>query len=278
MVLTGGFMFVEIVGGLISGSLALLADAGHMFTDLAALSLAWFAFRISQKPSDEKRSYGYHRFQVIAAFVNGITLVFLVGWIVIEAVVRLFKPVEVEGNVMLIVAALGLIVNVIAFVILHGGDRKNINMRGAAVHVLGDMLGSVATIVGGLVIKGTGWTPIDPLLSIFVAALVFRSAFDLVKKSAHILLEGSPEWLDTDRLRRDLKEAIPDITDVHHVHAWSLTPEKTMMTLHANITPGADNVSALIAIKKYLAGELGIKHSTVQVELSECSDEMEPEG
>ncbi|HEB71464.1 MAG TPA: cation transporter, partial [Nitrospirae bacterium] len=147
MILTGGFMVVEIAGGIISGSLALLADAGHMFTDVAALILAWFAFYITRRPPDSKRSYGYHRFQVLAAFINGITLVVLVGWIIFEAIHRFTGPVQIMGRMMLIVAIVGLIVNIVSFKLLHGGDRKNLNMQGAAIHVLGDMLGSVATIV-----------------------------------------------------------------------------------------------------------------------------------
>ena len=139
MLLTGSFMIVEVTGGIVSGSLALLADAGHMLTDTAALALAWFAFRVAARPADTKRTYGYHRFQILIAFVNGLTLVAIVGWIVIEAVQRIFQPVEVIGGTMLLVAALGLVVNIIAFWILHSGDRENLNLRGAAIHVVGGL-------------------------------------------------------------------------------------------------------------------------------------------
>ena len=148
-VLTAGFMGVEVVGGLISGSLALLADAAHMLTDAAALGLAWFAFRVAKRPADARRSYGYHRGQVLAAFVNGGVLIAVVGWIFIEAIARLREPVAVQGWTMLVVAGLGLLVNIAAFAVLHGGDRQNLNMRGAAAHVLGDLLGSAAAIIGG---------------------------------------------------------------------------------------------------------------------------------
>jgi len=273
MILTGGFMVVEIAGGILSGSLALLADAGHMFTDVAALILAWFAFYIARKPPDSKRSYGYHRFQVLAAFINGITLVVLVGWINIEAIRRFTAPVEIMGRTMLIVAVVGLVVNIVSFSLLHGGDRKNLNMQGAAIHVLGDMLGSVATIIAAVVILFTGWTPIDPILSIFVALLILKSAWSLVKKSSHLLLEGAPEWLNVDQLRSELKETIPDIEDIHHVHAWSLSPEQTILTLHACVNDDADNRQTLKSIKKILLDRFGISHSTVQIEQASCSDE-----
>ena len=164
MLLTSGFMLAEVVGGVVAGSLALLADAGHMLTDCASLALAWMAFRIGRRPHDARRTYGYHRFQVLAAFVNGLSLIAIVLWIAIEAVRRLLDPVEVLGGLMLVIAVLGLLVNLAAFWILHGGDRANLNIRGAALHVMGDLLGSVAAIVAALVIFWDGWVPIDPLL------------------------------------------------------------------------------------------------------------------
>ena len=273
MILTGSFMAVEVVGGVLSGSLALIADAGHMFTDMMALSLSWLAFRVSEMPPDGRRSYGYHRFQVLAAFINGVSLVVLVGWIVFEAAGRILEPVEVMGTAMLVVAALGLVVNIISFTLLHGGDRENLNIKGAAAHVLGDMLGSAAAVTAAIVILATGWTPIDPILSIFVAALIFRSALDLVKRSAHVLLEGSPEWLDMERLKRDLTSQVDGVLDIHHVHAWSLTTQMDMITLHAIVDSRADYTKTLEAIKAFLIHECGIGHSTVQIELKVCCDE-----
>ncbi len=178
--LTGGFMVVEAVGGVLSGSLALLADAGHMLTDAAALALAWLAFRIARRPSDWKRTYGFHRFQVLAAYSNGLTLFFIALAIAYEAFQRLREPAEVLGGPMLAVAVLGLVVNIAAFLVLHGADRESLNVRGAMLHVLGDLLGSAAAIVAALVILWTGWTPIDPLLSVLVAVLILRSAWFLV--------------------------------------------------------------------------------------------------
>jgi len=272
MLFTGGFMVIEVIGGVVSGSLALMADAGHMLTDTASLALAWFAFHISRKLPDTKRSYGYQRFQVIAAFLNGVTLVVIVGWIVIEAIRRFWSPVDVAGGFMLVVALAGLGVNIASLVLLHGGDKENMNIRGAALHVIGDMLGSIGTVIAAVVIIWTGWSPIDPILSVFVAMLVFRSAWGLVKKSAHILLEGAPEWLDVAVMRAQLQKAVPSVEGIHHVHAWSLTSENTMITLHANVNCDADQAQTLLDIKKFLVDKLGITHSTVQIEQYACSD------
>jgi cobalt-zinc-cadmium efflux system protein len=270
LVLTGGFMVVEVIGGLAAGSLALLADAGHMLTDTLSLALAFVAFRIGRWRHDTRRTYGYHRFQVLAAFVNGLTLVAIVGWIAIEAVRRLLEPVEVLGGLMLAVAVIGLVVNIAAFAILHGGDRRNLNLRGAALHVLADMLGSVAAIVAALVIGLTGWMPIDPLLSLLVAVLILRSAWMLLRRSGHILLEGAPEWLDEAELRGALVAAVPAVLEVHHVHAWMLTIERPLLTLHARVAPGVDQQEALRAIHLALADRFGIEHATVQIEIGEA--------
>jgi len=273
MLLTGGFMLAEVVGGIAAGSLALLADAGHMLTDCASLALAWMAFRIGRRPHDARRTYGYHRFQVLAAFVNGLSLIAIVLWIAIEAVRRLLAPVEVLGGLMLAIAVLGLLVNLVAFWLLHGGDRANLNIRGAALHVMGDLLGSLAAIAAALVIFWTGWMPIDPLLSVFVALLILRSAWLLVRRSAHILLEGTPDWLDVDDLRHALKAAVPLVEDVHHVHAWMLTSERPLLTMHARVRAGADHDQVLKAIQEALRRDHGIAHATIQIERGGCGGE-----
>ncbi|MGH6902348.1 MAG: cation diffusion facilitator family transporter [Geminicoccaceae bacterium] len=272
MLLTGGFMLAEVAGGIVAGSLALIADPGHMLTDAVALALAWAAFRVGHWPRDARRSYGYHRFQVLAAFVNGLTLVAIVGWIAIEAVRRLSAPIEVLGGTMLVIAVLGLAVNLVAFAILRRGDSENLNVQGAALHVLGDLLGSIAAIMAALVILWTGWTPIDPLLSLLVAALILRSAWKLLGRSAHILLEGAPDWLEVDELRTAAIAALPAIRDVHHVHAWMLTSERPLITLHAEVAPGADHQQALRAIRGVLADRFGIDHATIQIETAGCTD------
>lgn len=273
LLLTAGFMGAEVAGGLISGSLALLADAAHMLTDAASLALAWIAFRIARRPADPRRSYGYDRGQVLAAFLNGAFLVAIVLWIFVEAAQRLMTPQPVEGDLMLVIAALGFAVNIAAFLVLHGGDRQNLNLRGAAAHVLGDLLGSAAAIIGALVILWTGWTPIDPLLSILVGLLVLRSAWMVVRESVHILLEGTPAGIEPKDLRSVLLSDIPALEDVHHIHAWSLTPERPLLTLHAQVRESADPQATLERIKQVLAERFGIDHSTVQIERGPCGDD-----
>lgn len=272
LLLISGFMLVEVVGGILSGSLALLADAGHMLTDAASLLLAWGAARTARRPADALRTYGYHRIQILAALLNGLAFILLVGWITYEAVQRMLQPVEVLGGMMLIVAVLGLLVNIAAFAILHGGARSDLNLRGAVVHVLGDLLGSVAAIVAAGVILLTGWMPIDPLLSLLVALLILRSAWYVVKSSAHILLEGTPEDVDVELLRRTLSETVPEVVDVHHVHVWSLTPEHPLLTLHVTVAEEQECAAVLAAVKALLRERFGITHSTVQVESGECAD------
>ena len=270
--LTGAFTVAEFVGGLLTGSLALIADSGHMLTDTAALALAWMAFRVAGRPNDSRRTYGYHRFQVLAAFVNGVTLVILVGWLAFEAIDRLFNPVFVLGGPMLVIATLGLLVNLIALWILRSANKTNLNVEGAAIHVLGDILGSLGAILAAGVIMWTGWMPIDPILSVLVAVLVFRSAWIVIRRSGHILLEGAPDWLDVDALRRDLAAAVPEVEDIHHVHAWMLTDERPLMTLHATLAPGAGSHAALVAIRRFLEERYGVGHATIQIEPHGCAD------
>ncbi len=273
LLLTGAFMFVEIIGGILSGSLALLADAGHMLTDTMSLALAALAFRVSSRPADSKRSYGYQRFQILAAFVNGLTLLGIVGWILFEAVRRLMSPPEVMGPMMLVVASVGLLVNIFAFIVLHGGDKENMNIQGAALHVAGDLLGSVAAIVAAIVIIYTAWMPIDPILSILVALLILRSAWHLLKRSAHILLEGAPEWLDQDRMQKRLIERIPAVNSIHHVHVWGLTPQHLMLTMHVALTDNPPEPTAVVRrVKNVLREDFGISHSTIEIETDDCAD------
>lgn len=274
--LTAGFMVVEAAGGLIAGSLALLADAAHMLTDAGALALAWLSFRMTDRPADRRRTYGYHRFPVLAAFINGLTLLAIVGWIAFEAIQRLLEPAPVLGGTMAAVAAVGLVVNVAVFAILHGGDRDSLNMRGAALHVLGDLLGSLAALVAAGVILVTGWTPIDPLLSLVVAALVLRSGWYLVRHAGHVLLEGSPESLDPAAVEREVPAAVAGVRDVHHVHTWSLSPERPMMSLHARATGEVEHDRLVTRIKAFLHERFGVAHATLQIEYGdECIDDRD---
>ena len=270
--ITGLFMGAEIVGGVISGSLALLADAGHMLTDFASLSLAWFGFRLTRRPADWMRTYGFDRFQVLIAFTNGVALFAIAAWIVYEAVERLSTPRPVEGGIMVVVALLGLLVNVAAFMLLHGADRENLNVKGAAVHVLGDLLGSVAALVAGAVILFTGWTPIDPLLSILVAAIILRSGWTVVMDSGHILLEGAPPELDTRDIGPDLAANVPGVIGVHHVHVWSITQERQMVTLHACVEDDREGDQMVKAIKQRLHARFGLDHATIEIDHGVCAD------
>ena len=273
LVLTGTFMVVEVIGGIISGSLALLADAGHMLTDTMALALAAFAFRVSSRPADGRRSYGYQRVQIIAAFVNGLSVLGIVVWILFEAVMRLIDPPDVIGRTMLIVASAGLLVNIFAFVVLHGGDQDNLNIRGAALHVLGDLLGSVAAIIAALVVIRTGWMPIDPILSVLVATLILRSAWQLVRRSAHILLEGAPEWLDVDEMQEKIIARVPEVSEIHHVHVWGLTPQHLMLTMHVVLPENVVEPTPVVRrVKAVLMSDFGIDHSTIEAEYGDCAD------
>ncbi len=274
LALTAVFTVVEAVAGVLTGSLALLADAGHMLTDTMALTLAALAFRFSRRPADARRSYGYQRLQVLAAFANAIALILIVGWICIEAVMRLLAPTGIAAAGMLVVAVAGLLVNIVAFAVLHGGDRSNLNMRGAALHVLGDLLGSVAAIVAAVTILATGWLPIDPLLSIVVAMLVLRSAWSLLRRSAHILLEGTPDWLDVGDMQRELTAKVPAIDSIHHVHVWGLTQKDVMLTMHVVLDErDADPHATVRRLKDVLRLDYGIHHSTIEIEADRCADD-----
>jgi cobalt-zinc-cadmium efflux system protein len=265
-------MLVEAVGGVFSGSLTLLADAGHMLADSASLVFAWLAFRMARRPPDWQRTYGFHRLEVLAAGANGLTLVFVALGICYEAVHRLGAPVPVLAGPMLGVAAIGLAVNLVAFAVLHGAERDNLNIRGALLHVLSDLLGSAAAIIAALTILWTGWTPIDPLLSVLVALLILHSAWSLVRDAGHILLEGAPAHLDVRSLKVELAAAIPAVVDVHHVHAWSLTQNRTMMTLHARVLEHTRGDQVTAAIKTFLRERYGIEHATVEIEREACAD------
>jgi cobalt-zinc-cadmium efflux system protein len=267
------FMIVEVAGGVIAGSLALLADAGHMLSDAAALGMSWAALRIGRRPADPKRSYGYRRLEVLVAFANGCTLFAITAWIGVEAILRLANPVHVVGRAMLWVAIIGLIANAAAFFVLSGSSRENLNVRSAWLHVLGDLLGFGVTILAALIILWTGWSRVDPILSLVVAVLIVRSAAQIVRASAHILLEGAPEGFDAERVRADLMASVPCVGDVHHVHAWSLTAEETFITLHVRCAPGADIDRMVPAISERLERRFGINHCTVQVDHAECEDE-----
>jgi cobalt-zinc-cadmium efflux system protein len=271
-VLTTVTMVAEAAGGIVSGSLALLADAGHMLTDAAALALAWLAVRIAKRPADWKRTFGFDRFEVLAAFTNGLALFFIAIAISYEAFSRLYEPVAVAGNTMLIIAGVGLLVNLGTLLILRQGGGANLNVRGALLHVMSDLLGSAAAIIAAIVILWTGWTPIDPLLSILITLLILRSAWLITKDAGHILLEGAPTGLDIREVQKDLETTIPNVLSIHHVHAWCLTEERAIMTMHARISPTALPEEVAAAIKARLKELYGIAHATIEIEHRGCAD------
>ncbi len=269
--ITAGFMVVEVIGGLISGSLALLADAGHMLTDAAALLFALMAVHFARRPPNSRHTFGWLRLTTLAAFVNAIALVLITVLIVWEAIVRFRHPQPVAGATMMIIAIAGLLANILSFWILHrGSEEKNLNVRAAALHVLGDLLGSVGAIVAAIVILTTSWTPIDPILSILVSCLVLRSAWQLLKESVNELLEGAPGSLDIGALKRGLRREIPEVRDVHHVHIW-LVGEKPVMTLHVHVIPPHDHDGLLDKIQHYLEHNYQIAHATIQMEYQPCN-------
>lgn len=263
--LTGGFMLVELLGGYVSGSLALIADAGHMLTDFAALGMAWLAFRLGRRPADARRTYGFDRLSVLAAFVNGLALFVVAIFIVIEAFHRVSDPESIKGGLMLLVATAGLLVNIASFWILTRADRDNLNMRAAILHVAGDLLGSVAAMIAALVILWTGWMPIDPILSVLVALLILRSALSVVRDSAHILLEGSPTGFDAAAVATDLAAHVEGLARVRHIHAWLITEERPMVTLEAVLRPGAAADATRRAIKARLAERFDLTHTTIEI-------------
>lgn len=268
--ITAAFMVLEAIGGLISGSLALLADAGHMLTDTAALFVALLAVNFSRRPPTQQQTFGWLRLTTLAAFVNALALVLITVIIFWEAIQRFRHPQPIAGGLMLGIAFAGLLANLLSFWILHrGSEEKNLNVRAAALHVMGDLLGSVGAIVAALVILWTGWTPIDPILSVLVSALVLRSAWRLLKESVNELLEGAPCTFDINALKRKLSGAIPEVRNVHHVHVW-LVGEKPLMTLHVQVVPPHDHDALLARIHHFLEHEYQIAHATVQMEYRPC--------
>ena len=274
MLITGAFMLAEVTGGVIAGSLALLADAAHMLGDFVALALAWAAIRMAKKSPDLRRSFGYHRFQVLAAFVNGISLLVIAVWILITALGRIITPWDVAAEPMLVIASLGLVVNLIVFRILTSGEHQNMNMRGAALHVLGDLLGSVAAVGAAILILAFGWMRADPLLSIVAAGLIVSAGHRIVKQAGHILLEGTPEEVDPRQVSAQLMMRIPEIIDIHHVHIWSLTDERPVLTLHARVSAEVEHDRIMSDIHQALESLFGVRHATVQLEYGPCTDDI----
>jgi cobalt-zinc-cadmium efflux system protein len=270
--LTTAMMAIEALGGWWSGSLALLADAGHMLVDAAALLLAWGGAWLATRPADARRSYGYGRMEVLAGFVNALSQLLLVAWIVYEAATRILHPQPILAGVMLGVACAGLLVNVGVLRMLRGHAHDDVNMAGAALHVAGDLLGSLAAIVAALLIWRFGWLWADPLLSILVALLILASAWRLLRRSTHILLEGVPDGMDSVEVADALRAADAAIADIHHLHVWQLASGSRMATLHATLLADADSAATMRVIHTLLRERFDIQHVTVQVDAAGCPD------
>lgn len=271
LVITVIAMLIGGIGGWMVGSLALLADAGHMLADAGSLGLGLLAARQARHPADALNSYGHARRPILAAFVNGVLLLLTSAWIAFEGISRLINPQPVDGHSMILLAAVGMIANLLSYACLHGGDSEDLNRRGAAAHVLADLLGSAAALLAAYVIIRTGWLPADPLLSMFAASLVLRRGIIVSRESAHILLEGTPRGLNLAAIAHALPGQVTGLSSVHHLHAWSLSQNKKMMTLHAVPESGVAPGVLIARIRAALQGQ-GITHVTVQVEPEACGE------
>ena len=265
--LTAILLVVEVIGGFLSNSIALLADAGHMLTDVAALALALFVAWFSRQPETPRKTYGYLRWEILAAFLNGATLLLISAWILWEAITRLGAPEHVQGGLMLAVAAGGLVVNLIAARVLVGSSSESMNARGAYLHVLGDLLASVGTLVAAVLIRYSGWLMADPVASILTTVLIMNGAWRLVRESVDILLESTPAHIPLPAVRAQL-EAIPGIESVHDLHVWAVTPAVVAMSAHCIVREPGHQQHALEHIHDAMR-LFGIDHVTIQLEREE---------
>jgi len=269
--LTVATLVAEAIGGWMSGSLALLSDAAHMLVDAFALLLAWAGAHFSRRPADDLRSFGYARLEVLAGYSNALLQFVLVAWIGVEAVLRLMTPEPILSGIMLVVALVGLAVNMTVLAALGGHRHDDLNLAGARLHVIGDLLGSVGAVAAALIVRYLGWLQADSLVSLFVSALILISAWRLLRLSAHILLEGVPDGIETalvsDTVRRE-----SGVDDVHHVHVWQLAGGRRMATLHARLAPGMEAEPALASMKRALREHFHIFHATIQIEDGACAE------
>jgi cobalt-zinc-cadmium efflux system protein len=260
-----GFLLIEVAGGLLTNSLALLADAGHMLTDAAGLGLALLAIWFARRPASAAKTYGYYRIEIFAAVGNAVILMGVAGFILYEAIRRFAAPPEVIGLPMLAVAVIGLVVNLVSMRLLHGGAQESLNLRGAYLEVLGDLLGSVAVIVAGVVILLTGWTPIDPIASVVIAALILPRTWTLLREAVDILLQATPRGVNLDEVRDHMRRA-PGVVDTHDLHAWTLTSGMHVVSAHVVIERDAEPASVLDELCACLADDFDFEHSTIQLE------------
>ncbi|AIM16204.1 MULTISPECIES: cation diffusion facilitator family transporter [Neobacillus] len=265
-ILIASFMVIEVIGGLLTNSLALLSDAGHMLSDAAALGLSFFAIKLGEKQVSQEKTYGYKRFEIIAAALNGLTLILISIYILYEAVVRFFHPPEIQSMGMLMISVTGLLVNIVAAWILMSGDKdENLNVRSAFLHVLGDMLGSFGAIIASLLIMFFDWGIADPIASIIVAVLILISGYRVTKDSFHVLMEGAPTQIDMNQVKASLGR-IPFVKEVHDLHIWTITSGYPVLSCHITIADEAQHDEILAQSQKILHDEFHIEHSTIQVE------------
>jgi len=269
LVLAAVYMLAEAVGGWLTGSLALLADAGHMLSDAAALGLSLFAIWIAQRPPTPRRTWGYHRTEILAALANGATLLAISVWVVVEAVERFRNPPEVDAPVMMAIAFGGLAVNLIGLAVLSGGRNDSLNVRGAWLHVLTDALGSVQAIVAGALIWAYGWNWADPLASILISLLVVWSAWHLLKETVGVLMEGTPAHIDLDEVRTALA-GLPGVCSVHDLHVWTITSGMEALSAHLVVVEETSTTTLLRQVQSSLHDRFGIHHATVQIEPEPC--------
>ena len=264
-------MVAEVIGGLLTNSLALLADAGHMLSDAGALTLSLFAIWIAQKPATSGHTYGYYRSEILAALVNGATLVAISAYIFFEAVQRLGDPPEVQGALMMSVATGGLLINVIGLVILNSGRNDSLNVRGAWLHVLTDALGSVGAIVAGILIWVLGWNWVDPAASVLIGLLVLYSAWGLLKETVNVLLEGAPGHIDVDAVRNRIL-ACAGVDDVHDLHVWTITSGMPALSAHVVVRNERFSQETLSRVRGCLHEDFGIDHVTIQLEREDLEE------
>jgi cobalt-zinc-cadmium efflux system protein len=264
LVLTAGFMVVELAGGLVSRSLALVADAGHMLADVGALGMSLFALQLARRPASLEKSYGYVRFEILAALVNGAVLLGMAGAIAWQAWVRLRAPVEVNGPLMAVVAGGGLVVNLVAARLLHAHAGGSLNTRAAYLHVLGDLLGSVGALSAGAIVWATGWTAADPIVSVAIAALIVVGAWRIVREATDVLLEAAPAHVDVERVLTDLR-GVPGLYEVHDLHVWTLTSGFVALSGHGVIDDPYHQREVLEEVRRRLRRH-GIEHVTFQLE------------
>ncbi|MGH8080640.1 MAG: cation diffusion facilitator family transporter [Lysobacter sp.] len=270
--LTGGFLIAEVIGAFLTNSLALLSDAAHMGTDTLALMIALTAVRLSRKPADAKRSFGYVRMEAMGAMVNGLMLFGVAGYILWEAAGRFSEPPQIATTGMLVIASLGLIVNLISMRLLQAGSGESLNMKGAYLEVWSDMLGSVAVIAGAIVIRFTGWTVVDPILAVLIGLWVLPRTWTLLREAGNVLMEGVPKGIDLDVVRA-LLSSTPGVIDVHDLHVWSLGSSTPAMTAHLVVAEGTDGDALRRELTQLMDERYGIEHCTLQIEATACEGE-----